>query len=144
MKIINSIYYNQKYIWKKMRHTLKRKNLEYRGPYQLHILQKAMPTPARGYEPVPVFYVETQDKKYSGMLEVTLKEYEKGRVGQGYGSGGVILNSKKDSYYISKYEEAQIAIRKAVNWARIRFLVLAIVALLFVSALFFMTLPLLR
>ncbi len=127
-----------------MRHTLKRKNLEYIGPYQLHIRQKAMPTPARGYEPVPIFYVETQDKKYNGMLEVTPKEYEKGRVGQTYGSGGVILNSKKDSYYISKYEDAQIAIRKAVNWARIRFLVLGIVVLLFVMALFLITLPLLR
>lgn len=115
-----------------MKQTLIKKNLEYRGPYQLRILKKTMSSPGYDYQEVPIFIVETDDQKYKGRLEVNLMEYKKGKVGQYFGMGGLILYTKKPNcYYMSKYDNPKLAIRKAVNWARIRFILVAIVMLLF-------------
>lgn len=120
------IHYNWKYLLTKMVRTYRKKYLEYRGPYQLKILQKAMPTADPEYEPVPMFYVETEDHQYHGMLTVNLIEYGKGRVGQYYGMGGVILYTKKeDCYYMSKYDDPKIAIRKIVWGTRIQLIAVA-------------------
>ena len=124
------IHYSQKYISTKVLRTLSKRNLEYYGPYNLILLQKAKPMPARGYDEVPIFYVETADKKYSGMLEVNLLEYDKGKVGTSFQLGGVIINNKKNFYYMSKYDNEKLALRKAVNWARIRFVIVLILTLI--------------
>lgn len=125
------IHYDQKHIWKMMCYTCRKKYLEYRGPYQLRILKKAMPMPAPGYDAVPIFYVETDDHRYHGMMEVTPAEYEKGKFGEYYGKGGVICYTKKeDCYYMSKYDDSTVAIRKAVNWAKNRLIFLTIVLLI--------------
>ena len=125
------IHYSQKYIWMKVLRTISKRNLEYYGPYDLVLLQKAKPMPARGYNEVPIFYVETSDQKYKGMLEVNLLEYDKGKVGTCFQLGGVIINNKKNFYYMSKYDNAKLALRKAVNWARIRFVMVVIITLIF-------------
>ncbi|SHO53062.1 hypothetical protein [Anaerocolumna xylanovorans] len=125
------IHYNWKYVMMKLVRTCRKKHLEYRGPYQLKILQKAMPTADSEYEPVPMFYVETEDHQYHGMLAVNLIEYRKGRVGQYYRMGGVILYTRKEGcYYISKYDNPKTAIRKMVWGTRIQLIVAA--AILFV------------
>lgn len=139
------IYYDHKYILKKMFCTSRKKYLKYLGPYQLRILQKAMPSPAPGYDPEPFFYVETDDHRYKGMMQVTPKEYEQGKVGRFYGRGGVILYTKEENcYYMTKYDSTTVAIRKAVNWSRIRFAFLVIVILLFIETIILLTLPLFR
>lgn len=139
------IYYNQKYVFKRMCSTFRKKYLKYQGPYHLRILEKAMVMPARGYNQVPIFYVETDDGLHHGMLEVTPKEYKKYKVGEYFGRGGIIRYTQKDGcYYISKYDDAGLAIRKAVNSSRIRFTFLAMVLLLFIVTLILMALPLFR
>ena len=128
-----------------MRYTCRKKYLEYQGPYQLRILRKVVTSPAPGYDPDTIFYVETDDHKYNGILEVTSKEYDKGKVGQYYGRGGVVLNNKKENcYYMSKYDSASLAIRKAVNWSRFRIVFLVIVILLFIETIILFFLPLFR
>ena len=139
------IKYDQKYLLKKMRCTCRKKNLVYQGPYQLRILRKVVTSPAPGYDPDTIFYVETDDHKYKGILEVTPREYDKGKVGQYYGRGGVVFNIKKeDCYYMSKYDSASLAIRKAVNWSRIRIVFLVIVILLFIDTIILFLLPLFK
>ena len=128
-------------MWKKMCDTYRKSCLEYRGPYHLRIIKKAMIAPDIDYSALPFLYVETEDRKYQGVLEVNLITYRKGKVGQYY-KGGVIYNKRKKCYYMSQYEDSRIAIRKAVNSARLRFLFLGIVILLFVSGLLGLVRPL--
>lgn len=138
------IQYDQKYVFKKMCDTVRSKHLEYHGPYQLRILKKKLVGPPRGYHNVtPVFYVETDDNKYHGMLEVTQKEYDEGRVGHYFGWGGIILNTKRGCYYMSKYNDPMVAISKAVNSAKLRFVFLGFVICLFVVSCILMILKLL-
>ncbi|HEX3078630.1 MAG TPA: hypothetical protein VHQ24_17365 [Lachnospiraceae bacterium] len=129
MEVINC--YNQKYILQKILYTYRKKYLEYRGPYKLRIIEKQMPTPALEYESIPIFYVETEDQKYQGLLEVSMTDFRKYRVGQCYKRGGVILYTRKENfYYMSKYEDSIIAIRKAINWARLRLSIVLLITLI--------------
>ena len=128
-----------------MRCTFRKKYLKYQGPYQIRILRKVVTSAAPGYDSVTIFYVETDDHKYKGIVEVTPKEYEQGKVGRFYGRGGVILYTKEENcYYMSKYDSASLAIRKAVNWSRIRLVFLAIVILLFIETIILFLLPIFR
>lgn len=135
MILKNIIHLDKKYIWEKMKNTFRKKNLEYRGPYQLRIIEKGTPVPAPDYNEIPVFFVETDDKRYRGMLEVNFIEYEKGKVGQYFNKrGGVIVCTQKmNCYYMSKYDNAKRAIRKAVNWARFRFILVGILILFLIN-----------
>jgi hypothetical protein len=75
--------------------------------------------------------VETEGGEYQGLIEVNQKEYCKYRSGKYFGRGGIIHYTQKDNcYYISKYDNEAVAIRKAVNWSRIRFAFSAIVIII--------------
>lgn len=125
--------------------TCRKKHLEYLGPYRFKILQKAMPMVDREYEPVPMFYVETEDRRYNGMLQVNLKEYRKMKVGQYYERGGVVLYTKKEGcYYMSKYDNSKSAIRNLILFARIQLAVLAGIVLIFINFITLSVISLLR
>jgi len=104
-----------------------------------------MPTADHEYESVPMFYVETEDHKYHGMLAVNLIEYRKGKVGQYYRKGGVILYTKKEGcYYMPKYDDSKVAIRKVVGGARMQLIIIAVVLLLLIDSVVLFIMPLFR
>ena len=92
--------------------TCSKRNLSFEGPYQLYIKKKRMESGGKGYEFLPVFYVETPDKKFHGVLDVNMIDYRKYKSGQLYCRGGILINSKKDCYYMTRYDQEKTAIKK--------------------------------
>ncbi len=122
-----------KYAIKKAFRTCRRSQLEYEGPYALTLLKRI--DPEDGFT---VYYVETADHQYCGMLDLDPNEVKEERRYQYLITGGIIKNKKYDCYYMSKYDNSDLAIRKAVNWARI-YIVSSFIGMAFVAYALFST-----
>lgn len=125
--------YSMRYAWRKVYHTLRKKHLRYHGPFYLRIVKKTATKVDPEYELHLFLCVETEDGQYHGLLEVSPRQYGKYKVGQYFCRGGVIQYTKIDScYYMSIYDDAKIAIRKAVNSSRLRLAFIAFVLLIII------------
>lgn len=136
------IRYNQRYILKKIRHTLLKSQLEFEGPYNLIVCTKAVVQVDREGISQHILEVESADHTYKGMVQVNSGEYRRAQKGEVWAHGGVLRYKKDPSFYVmTRYSDEKKAIRRQVNSSRLQLIFIVVVNIMIIRTIILFLTP---
>lgn len=124
------IYYNRKYIMKRIWLTLRKKNLEVVGVYEFLVNNKDIIKLYKQSGKAYILDLETPDGKCGGMLVVGPIEYKKAEIGTIFAKCTLLRHKKdKDYYIIAKSSIPEIALKEVTKESKIYLFILLLIIL---------------
>ena len=133
-----NIYYDNKYIVKRILLTFRKNNLEPLGVHDCIVKEKAIVKPPDRESEHYVLFLETIDKKYSGMLTVSKNEYNKAIIDSCFGKCTIIKPYLRDECYFVNEENPDKALSKISLKSKVELLFLTLIILLFILSVIFL------
>lgn len=126
-----NIWYDDKYVIKKMLLTFRRNKLEELGTHDCIVKEKTIIKPHNRKNKHYVLFLETTDSKYSGMLPVKRNEYNKIAIDHYFGKCTIVKHCLRDEYYLVNEQIPDKALSKISFKSKMELLFLASIVLLF-------------
>lgn len=141
----SKIWYDDKYVMSRFKNTLVKSRLSSLGSFETIVLEKATIKPQKKSVYTYVLFIETVNKKHSGMIDVSIEEYDKYKVGDSYGKKAILANQRNPEFTImTDKEDPNDAINSVVSKARWLGLALIIISLLISFSILSFIIPLLK
>lgn len=122
------IYYNRKYVMKRIWLTWRKSKLEIVGVYEFLIKNKAIVKLYGQSSNKYILDLETADGKYGGMLVVGLKEYKNSKIGTVFGKCSLLRHERERDYYIIAKDPApEYGLREVSRESKIYLFILLLI-----------------
>ena len=139
------IFYDRKYVMKRILLTWRKANLEVVGTYEFLVKNKAIVKLYKQPTGKCILELMTHDGKYAGMLEVNSNEYKRAKIGATFGNHVLLRHYKnKDYYIIAKSSLPEYAVNEVSRESKIYLFILLAIIFLATSSTLFMIMEILQ